>query len=64
MIWMHKETAELYEMLIKSLDDSHSQDRSILHKGPYPIGEITFLGGQDPGTFKHDEMGDHFEFIG
>lgn len=70
MILIHKETAEIYEMRIRSFCYTPK------HEGPfnnqieysifcsYEIGEIFFVGSEPYGEIKNSEIADHFEILG
>lgn len=63
MIFMHRETGELYELLILSVEDVGliypADDRRA-----YGIGDFTLYGFEDPQRLTSGEFTEHFECLG
>jgi hypothetical protein len=66
MILIHKETAEIYEVRIKTLDAGCSIEEFPMQEKleAYPIGEISLFGGDVIHGMSYDAFCEKFEILG
>lgn len=63
MIFMNKETGDLFELMILSLDDN-GMTYVVSGQPAYGMGEFTLYGNGSTGVCRYSEMGEKFHFIG
>ena len=63
MIFIHKESGELFELMITALADLGESEISTNNKA-FRVGNFTLYGSGDHKKVKLSEIGLNFEFIG
>jgi hypothetical protein len=63
MIFMHKETGELYELLVVSLEEVGLVS-TFDKRSAYGIGDFALYGLADPRQLASQEFSDYFECLG
>lgn len=63
MIFLEKETGELFEFLVRSAEPVARED-GVIFKSVFSITSFSLLGILEPDPCSHAEFADKFEFIG